>query len=272
MTSPRLAYQTYTWQMSGDYVGRLDHIVSLLGRTGFQGVEPETQFLGRLADPAEMSAALKDSGLELSALCLVEDWLGPEETAAERERADECLAFLEHFPGTLLNLCQMPTTRPADSGELRRRQDHLLRSTHAIARRAAERGIVSAYHPNSPETSIYRTADDYRVLLAGLDDTLGWVPDCGHIAKGGIDVLPLLTEHRSLIRHIHYKDMSTDGAWRTMGDGSIDYVSITRFLVESGYTGWIVVEDESDRAIPEPDQVTLDDWSWLAENLEPLLA
>ena len=268
----RLACQTYTWQMSGDYVGRLDHILSLPGKTGFEGVEPETQFLGKLADPNAMAAALKESGVELAALCLVEDWLAPEETAEERARADECLAFLERFPGTLLNLCQMPTTRPADPGELAARQKSLLSCVHAIAARARDRGIVSAYHPNSPDESIYRTQEDYRVLLDGLDEVLGWVPDCGHIARAGMDPLALITEHRPLVRHIHYKDMEQDGTWAEMGHGKIDYLAITQFLVDTGYDGWIVVEDESDRAVPEPDQVTLDDWVWIEKNLVPIVS
>lgn len=272
MDRVRIACQTYTWQMSGDYVGRLDHILDLLGKTGFQGVEPETQFLGRLADPAAMARALAGKGIELVALCLVEDWLAPEETAGETERAEQCLAFLEHFPGALLNLCQMPTTRPDGAAELASRQQNVLACAHAIAGRAKERGIVSAYHPNSPDESIFRTADDYRILLAGLDDRLGWVPDCGHIARVGMDPLALIGQHRGLVRHIHYKDMDAGRDWAEMGHGVIDYVAITRLLVETGYEGWIVVEDESDRAIPEPDQVTLDDWTWIEHNLVPIVS
>ena len=66
-TETRIACQTYTWQMSGNYVGRLDHILSLLGRTGFAGVEPETQYLGRLAEPAAMARALAESSVGLAA-------------------------------------------------------------------------------------------------------------------------------------------------------------------------------------------------------------
>ena len=272
MVKPRLACQTYTWQMSGDYVGRLDHILSLLGGTGFAGVEPETQFLGKLADPGAMRAALDEAGVELAALCLVEDWIGDEETPDERARADECEEFLAHFPGTLLNLCQMPTSRPADPDQLRRRQDNLFSCVHAIARRFTDRGIACGYHPNSPDTSIYRTEADYRVLLDGLDESvLRWIPDVGHIAKGGMEPLALLREYRSLICHIHYKDMDDAGAWQEMGQGSIDYHAITSFLVESGFDGWIVVEDESDRAVPQPDEVTVDDWAWIERELVPIV-
>jgi inosose dehydratase len=272
MSRARIACQTYTWQMSGNYVGKLDHILGLLEKTGFQGVEPETQYLGRLANPAALGEALGHNGIELAALCLVEDWLASDEAPDERGRADECLDLLAHFPGTLLNLCQMPTTRPSDAAALSERQANLLACVHAIAERAATRGIECAYHPNSPEASIFRTADDYTVLLAGFDDRLGWIPDCGHIARVGMDPLTMITEHRALVRHIHYKAMDASGNWAEMGLGVIDYEAITDFLVKTGYSGWIVVEDESDRAIPEPDQVTLDDWAWIERHLVPILS
>lgn len=271
MNRPRFACQTYSWQMSGKYVGSLDHIVNLLGETGFAGVEPETQFLGRLADPVELAGALKRNGIGLAAICLVEDWLEGTENPGERRRADECIALLEHFPGTLLNLCQMPTTRPVDPAALATRQEDLLSCVRDVAERASARGIVSAYHPNSPAQSIFRTAGDYEVLLAGLDDRLGWIPDTGHIARGGMDPLRLIEAHRGLIRHIHYKDMDAAGRWAEMGRGVIDHEAITRYLVETGYSGWFVVEDESERAKPEPDQVTLEDWTWIERHLVPLL-
>ena len=52
----------------------------------------------------------------------------------------------------------------------------------------------------------------------------------------------------------------------------IDFIAITRFLMDTGYTGWIVVEDEADRAIPHPDEVATDDWTWLEKNLVPIVS
>lgn len=276
MTAPRLACQTYAWQMSGAFVGRLDHILGTLAGTGFVGVEPETQFLGSLSRAEPLHAALQDAGLELAALTLVEDWPAAEETADERRRADECLALLQHFPDTLLNLCQMPTSRPDGGSEkgdpLRERQDNLLACVNEIARRFHDAGIAVGYHPNSPDTSIFRTADDYGILLGGLDaQVVGWIPDVGHIARVDIDPLALMREYRPLINHIHYKDMAADGAWVEMGHGTIDFRAITGFLFDTGFDGWIVVEDESDRAVPEPDAVTRDDWVWVECELVPIL-
>ncbi len=264
----KFACQTYAWQMSGRFVGRLDHIIRSIGSTGFIAVEPETQFLGELNDPEKLAAHLKEANLEMAALTLVEDWLEPQETDEERRRADECQALLAHFPNTLLNLCQMPTTRPADASELRQRQNNLLSCANVIARRMQDAGLTVGYHPNSPETSIYRTADDYSVLLDGLDsDVLGWIPDVGHMAKVDIDPLKYVKDYRSLVNHVHYKDMDASKEWVAMGEGVIDFHALTAFLADTDFKGWIVVEDESPKAIPDPDGVTRDDWDWIKREL-----
>ncbi|MEM9160794.1 MAG: sugar phosphate isomerase/epimerase family protein [Verrucomicrobiota bacterium] len=265
----QIGTQTYTWQMSGGkYDGRLDHILRVARQAGFAGVEPETRFLGRLEDPKLLAEALKENDVILPALTLVEDWLNPTETEEERQRADECIQILESFPDTLLNLCQMPTVRE----NLQERQRNLLSCVNGIARRAADSGIKVGYHPNSPAYSIYRTEEDYKVLLGGLDNRyIGYIPDAGHIAKGGMDPLSIIREYYDAVVHVHYKDMYQDGRWAPLGRGDIDDQEITRFLVERGYEGWIVVEDECDEAVVDPDQIASDDGVYVTENLIPIV-
>lgn len=259
----RIGCQTYTWQMVGDYVGRLDHIIGVAGAAGYQGVEAEMQFVGRLSDPVLMQAHLEAAGVELASLCLVKDWRRDVETESERKEADEIIDYLAvHFPQAILNLCPMPGE---DRKDLRERQDNQLTCMNAVAQRAANRGILAAYHPNSPLGSVCRTADDYDRMLNGIDArSLRWIPDVGHIAKGGIDILDLLNTYRSLIAHVHYKDMDAGGQWAVMGEGVIDFPTITRYLVETDYRGWLVVEDESPKAERDPDGVATADGAYMA--------
>ena len=269
-TPIRLACETYTWQMPGEqYKGRLEHIMDVVRRAGFTGIEPETSFLQHLSDPAQMRDALAEHGLELAVLCVVEDWLYAQETADERRRIDGWIDFLQHFPETILLPVQMPQ---ADRSNLRERQQNLLRCVNTLARRAADRGVVCSYHPNSPAGSVYRTAEDYEILLNGLDeDVIGYCPDVGHIAKGGMNPVQIMRDYRSLINLVHYKDMYADGRWAETGQGAIDFVTITNDLVTSGYEGWIVMEDEADTCITDPDGVTLRDRTYIDEVIRPLL-
>ena len=271
MANINVGCQTYTWQMSGDkYLDKLSHIMSISSEAGFSGFEPETQFLGELYKPQKMAENLEACGIKLAAVCLVEDWLHIKETEQERANADKVMDFLDHFPDTLLCTCQMPGD---DRENLMERQINLLSCVNELSRRATDRGINCAYHPNSPMGSNYRTAEDYQVLLNGLDETVtGWAPDVGHIAKGGMDPLSQMEEFRPLIKHVHYKDMFDGGKWAQMGEGSIDFNSITCFLSETGYSGWIIVEDECDRAISDPDGVTLEDGDYVRDTIEPIVS
>jgi inosose dehydratase len=154
---------------------------------------------------------------------------------------------------------------------LRQRQVNALACINAVAARAAARGVACSYHPNSPPGSLFRTRDDYQILLDGLDARhIGFAPDTGHIAKGGMDVLEVLETYRPLIRHVHFKDITAAGEWTAMGAGVIDFPRIVRRLKDTGYRGWIMIEEESAEAEVDPDGATLQNGVYLRQTLLPL--
>lgn len=270
MGNIKLACETYTWQMPGEqYKGKLDHIMSIASKAGFTGIEAETSFFGNLSDHKKMKETLDKHNLQLAALCHVEDWLNPRETDEEKENADKWIDFLSYFPGTIYLLVQMPGMNRKN---LEERQKNLISCVNAIAKRASGKGIECSYHPNSPEGSVFRTYEDYKILLSGLNnDLIGYTPDVGHIAKAGMDPVEIVKEYRSLINLIHYKDMFKDGTWAPTGEGIIDFHDITHYLLDTYYKGWIIMEDECDRAITDPDGLTLDDGKFINKNLKPML-
>ncbi len=266
----KIGCETYTWQMPGEqYKGKLEHIMHICQQAGFSGIEPETSFLGKLEDPVLMRDALQKTNLELAVLCVVEDWLHNGETPEERERAEHWIKFLKHFPEAILLLVQMPGKDRSNLGE---RQQNLLTCVNDFSRRAAERGIICSYHPNSPAGSIYRTEEDYEILLGGLDkEVIGYCPDIGHIAKVDMDPMEILRRYRSQINLVHYKDIFSDGRWAPTGEGVIDFVALTQYLIDTNYEGWIIMEDECDEAITDPDTVTLNDGTYLDKVLKPMI-
>jgi len=269
MSKIKLACETYTWQMPGEsYKGKLEHIMGVAKQAGFAGLEPETSFFHELEDPMKMKEALDKYGLSLVALCHVEDWRHAKETDDEKLNADKWIEFLHYFPETIYLLVQMPG---ADRKDLDERQQNLLSCVNDISKRAHDKGIECSYHPNSPGGSIYRTEEDYKILLNGLNtETIGYTPDVGHMAKGGMDPLEIIKQYRSAVNLVHYKDMYADGRWAQTGEGVIDFVDITNYLKDTGYDGWIVMEDEADEAITDPDGVTLKDGEWVNDNLMEL--
>ena len=266
----QLGCQTYTWQMSGGkFDGRLDHILHVSARAGFAGVEPETRFLGPLSDPTRLAEALATARIALPAVALVEDWSQSRETETERANSDRCIALLRHFPATLLNLCPLPG---ANRCALASRQRNILANVNAVARRAADAGLRVGVHPNSFQGSAFRDEADYRIMFDGLDTRVaGYIPDAGHIARGGMDPLSVIQAHRDIVVHVHFKDMTTDGTWVAMGKGVLDFRGITSCLAKTNFKGWLVVEDECAEAIDDPDGVTMGDGRYVREVILPLL-
>lgn len=268
----RFGCQTYTWQMSGTrYLGELDRIMGVAARAGFAGLECEMQFLGRLRDPEQMRAVMAREAIDFAALCVVHPWHGEEETDAERADADFCIAYLaENFPDTILNIVPLAD---ASSEDRRERQRRHLATINAIARRAADRGVRASYHPNSVPGSTCIDADDYARMLEGIDaEILGWCPDIFHICAGGMDPVETLSRYRPLINHVHYSDLDRALVPQAMGEGSMDFDAVTRYLVDTGYQGWLVVEDHCKRAETDPDGVTLANGRYFRDRLAPLLA
>ncbi len=257
MNTFRFGCQTYTWQMSYEkYRDGLDGILDTVRDCGFAGLEPEVCMLGKYrTEPARLREALVARKLELGALCLVCDWRQPSETVEERAEADRVIRYLaESFPQTVLALCQMPGK---DRRGLAGRQANCLSCINAVAARAAGAGLTAAFHPNSPAGSVFRTAEDYRVMLDGLDEkVLGFAPDAGHIAKGGMDPVTIFRDARRLIRHVHFKDLGANGKWALLGEGTIDYPALLAELKAAGYRGWVMVEDESPLAETDPNAAT----------------
>jgi len=248
------------------YRGKLEHIISTISASGMKGIEPEICMLGGFAkEPAKLRDCLQAHGVTMGALCLVCDWLEAKETPEERAQADAAIAMLkEHFPDSVLVLCQMPG---ADRRNLAERQKNALACVNAVGERAQAVGLVSAFHPNSPDGSIFRTADDYAVMLGELAfQNVGFAPDAGHIAKGGMDPVEVLRETLGLVRHVHFKDMDAAGKWQEMGRGCIDFRGMVNLLKQADYRGWVMIEDESALAETDPAAATMANGKYMREN------
>lgn len=269
MHAIRYGCQTYPWKMSQQrYAGDLPHMARVAAQAGFEGLEAEICMLGPyFSDPVKAKEILDAQGLSLAALVLHQDWGGTRETEQERLLSDQAIAFLQEFPKAKLMVSHhaIAGDRSEDPAALRQRRENLMRCMADVANRAGEQGIVTAFHPNSSPLSLFRTREDYSVLFDMLAQTyVAYVPDVGHIANGGMDALEILRESRSLIRHVHFKDRSGPNTWAVMGEGRIDYPAIVRYLRETGYGGWIMVEDESPKAEADPDGVVMTDGAYMA--------
>lgn len=261
----------YTWQLSYETQSdNLSHIMDVISEGGFKGLDTQVVMLGRFHDhPTLLKEELDKRKLELAALTLSLHWLNEEETDTERRTADYFVDYLKHFPNALLNVVQMPGN---NRDHLQTRQRNVLNCVNSLARRAADQGIVTAFHPNSPPGSVFRNIEDYKVMFEGLDmNVIGYTPDAGHIACGGMDVVEIFETYSSLIKHIHFKDASMDHVWKAMGEGVIDFPRIVQNLRNTNYNGWIMVEEESEKAVVDPDGAMMENSRYVREQLLPII-
>jgi inosose dehydratase len=237
------------------YADKIEHILDITRQSGLHAIEPDTSMLKGYFNSAQaFEELLAEKDVELGALCLICDWQHNGETSEEVQLANKAINFVRGFPNPMLMLCQMPQK---DRSNLAERQKNALKCINTVAKRAADAGIRSVFHPNSPPGSIFRIFDDYKRMLDGFDKCVSFAPDSGHIVNGGMDVYDIFRDYMSVIKHVHFKDVGTDGVWRIMGEGITDFAKIVEMLHRGGFNGYIMVEDESPEAEEDPDGVSL---------------
>ena len=130
---------------------------------------------------------------------------------------------------------------------------------------ARSRGYEPTFHHH---TATYVEAPWEIERMLELTD-LGLLLDTGHLALGGGDPVQGLRDWRERIDHLHVKDYrrsilegviadraGMEEAWRRrvfceLGSGDVDLPAFFSELAASGYSGWLVVEQD---LIPAPDE------------------
>ncbi|MEJ2855363.1 MULTISPECIES: TIM barrel protein [unclassified Saccharothrix] len=132
---------------------------------------------------------------------------------------------------------------------------------------AAGHGLRTVLHPHVG-THVERTAEVERFLA---DSDLPLCLDTGHLLIGGTDPVELARRHPERIGHVHLKDVRADIAatvrdgetgymaavqqrmYVPLGDGDVDVRALVGLLRDKGYTGWLVLEQ--DTALRDADPV-----------------
>jgi inosose dehydratase len=130
---------------------------------------------------------------------------------------------------------------------------------------ASARGYEPVFHHHAG--TFVEAPSEIERLLELTDVAL--LLDTGHLVLGGGDPVAALHEWGGRIGHVHVKDVLLDvlrgvladradmaEAWRRgvfceLGQGNVDLTAFFRALRESGYEGWLVVEQDR---IPAPDE------------------
>lgn len=251
-----------------------DQIAEILTELDYRGVDLGP--VGFLGHGAELQDRLRRHGL-----ALVGGWLDLPFTD------DDAFAAALPLLGDALDVftaaaAVFPATPPlptlADAGSAARRAhpgggqglsldeagwDRLARNVAEAARRIRDCGLEPTFHHHA--CTHVETPDEIESFLARTD--VGLTLDTGHLILGGGDPLEGVRRWGDRINHIHLKDARVDvlhaiiarggamrevwssGAFVALGAGNLDLDGFMTELIDSGYDGWVVVEQDT---IPRP--------------------
>jgi inosose dehydratase len=132
-----------------------------------------------------------------------------------------------------------------------------------------ESGLRTVFHHHC--AGYVETPAEIDALMARTDPSLvGLCLDSGHAVYGGGSPLDLLSRHRARTWHVHFKDCEPEvaelarreqldylaalrrGLFCELGRGNVDFPGLLGELRDTGYDGWIVVEQDVLPAMGSP--------------------
>ena len=145
-----------------------------------------------------------------------------------------------------------------------RRLSNSLAAAESIA---ASHNLGLAFHPHIG--TAVESREDVQRLLDATEVNL--CLDTGHLFLGGTDPVLLAQEAGARVTHVHLKDVDLEvaskflaramtyasavraGLYQPLGQGGLDIEAVFNRLMEAGYRGWFVLEqDTALTADPEP--------------------
>ena len=242
-------------------------VLDEMARLGYDG----TQFGRGFPEGEELRATLADRGLRYAELYSALG-AGPDGLAADaREVASRDLERLVAGGGEVLVVAidgggeRDPWSGRVADGAPRwpaSAFDDLADLLASLAA-AAPDGVSVAFHPHT--ATWIEAPDEVDELAARLrSGRAGLCLDVGHYLVGGGDPVEAIQRHRSLISHVHLKDVDPgvlarlrsrdiDGfgnavrerIFTELGNGVLDVRGVLSALAAIGFGGWIMVEQDS---------------------------
>ena len=247
----------------------------MVAAAGYSGIDLGPA--GYLGGNEELAGRLRDRGLVLAGGYMPLHFSSLEDLAAEMAQVETLLDIFDLLPETL------PRPKPtiADAGSAERWQrpgaaarDRSLgwddagwrRFGEGIAR-VAERCRTRGYEP-----TLHHHTGTFLEAVWEIDRALevsdvGLCLDTGHLLVGGGDPVKAIEAWGERINHVHLKDArrevleriaaegaSVEAIWRRrafcrLGEGDIDVERVLDQLKAIGYSGWLVVEQDT---MPDP--------------------
>ncbi|HKP87293.1 MAG TPA: sugar phosphate isomerase/epimerase [Blastocatellia bacterium] len=244
----RFAYASITWG------GQDLQAITEIGEVGFRGIQLRAPILKSFGDkPSALADLLKQHGLRFVALSgggpSGYDYREEEVVAAQVKHS----TFLRAAGGLYLQMTD--SSRPKDRKPGREDFKKLGRVLSEVGKRAADMGVVMAYHNHM--NSLGEAPGEVDQVMDAADPRYAkLLLDVAHYAQGGGDPAKAILKYRDRILFLHIKDVETlaHGAageesksyrFVELGRGRVDLPAVFAALKEIKFRGWAVVELDS---------------------------
>jgi inosose dehydratase len=252
----------------------LERCLAEMAEAGYEGCEVGGKFP---RDAARLRDILRPYGLQVASgwLTLLFTEAGRERETIEAYRA-HC-SFLREMGASVVVVCECGGAvqqQPLPVSDARPQFDDaqwrsLVDGLHQIGEIGRAQGMTNVYHPHMG-TGIQSAADIDRLMGDTKPELVSLLLDTGHSTFDGHDPRAVLNRHASRIRHVHLKDVRREvakealrdgwsferavraGVFTVPGDGDVDMRGVLGDLMDSDYSGWLVVEAEQDPRLAPP--------------------
>lgn len=272
----KIGHTGITWGIPGD-VETAYRDTAELGYTSFETFA--TTILDWNTRSGGYRALVERYGIPTSAAYCYKEWIDPANADADLESARREADAAREIGASALVLqggSRPPEGLDADA------MNRLAEALNAIGTYCREIGLSASLHPHTG--TAVETREEIDTILRLTDPALvGFAPDTGQIAKGGSDIVEVLTTYQDRIAHVHLKDWNgtfdRDEAgkeidrsgyvnYEPVGNGVLPMPEIVTILQGTGVDVWVNVElDGTSRAPRSPREAAAMSRTYLGELL-----
>lgn len=241
-----------------------DRCLTEMKQAGYDGVElgPWGYFPTKAS---QLKKELSQRSLELVAGTAGGNFLDDDSVDELCKTIDDIATLLKEFPSARYIVIlpsmytDLETGKVVMNPELTEKEwKKYATNVQRAADRVAKHGLIGTFHPHvdshvQTEEQIERLLDDTDVQLC---------LDTGHHVYGGGEPISFYKKHADRIPYIHIKDCDlkvktkmdkekwsfakavTEDIMVEPGKGSIDFAKFHQVLLDKGYSGWVVVEQD----------------------------
>lgn len=214
----------------------LDSIFADMRYAGLDGIELMHTALGADDAVARIKALSAEHQLPVIGTSYGAALWDSKQTSEVLENAEMVVDRLAQVGGRTLGISVGDAGRKKTPEEFDH-QAEVLRKIRALCQR---HGVVPNLHNHTYE--VRDGQHDLQGTLARIADfPLG--PDVNWLARGGVDPVEFIRQHKRQIVFLHLRDQKADGRWsEAMGEGDMDYAAIAAALHEVGFAGDAIIE------------------------------